>query len=120
MGQNEYLRKKQERERLVFEAGMMTGAQMATDYVQMALRDAGTMGKDVFGRGRVAKLFDRTSQLDDHFHPAFSGGVEADYLQEQMDGVLKEIWGDDLIPFRERYPWMKQFGYLKPRKGWVK
>jgi hypothetical protein len=58
------------------------------------------------------------SMLDDHFCDAFSDSVEADYLQEEMDGVLREIFGDELIPFAERYPIVKQYGYLKARKGW--
>lgn len=120
MGQNEFLKKRDERDRKYFEAGMQTGIQTVTDYIQLALREPEAVGRDLFGRGRIEKLFAVCSKMDDHFHVAFSGGVEADYVQEELDAALREIYGDDLVPFGERYPWVKKFGYLKPQKGWVK
>ena len=44
--------------------------------------------------------------------------VEVVHGRWEMDGVLREIFGDDLIPFQKRYPIVKQYGYLKSRKGW--
>lgn len=116
---NDFLKKRDERDRRFFEAGMQTGIQMVTDFVQIALRDPQTVGKDTFGRGRIERLFQTCGALDDHFHVAFSGAVDADYVQEEMDASLREIYGDDLVPFALRYPWLKQLGYTKPQKGWV-
>ena len=39
--------------------------------------------------------------------------------QEARDRLLREIWGDDLIPFNERYDTVKTIKYNKPKKGWV-
>lgn len=47
------------------------------------------------------------------------GKVDADNKQEELDGVLKEIWEDDIQTFYQRYPYIKKLGYDKPQKGWV-
>jgi hypothetical protein len=77
------------------------------------------MGKDTFGRKRIEKINEKTMELDDYFNPAFSSHVEAERYQEEMDRKLREIYEDDLVPFRERYPYLKDFKYDKPKKGWV-
>lgn len=118
-GKNAFLKQRDERDRKFFEAGMDMGLQLCHDYVQMALRDQDTMGKDVFGRGRIEKLFRNVLKLDDYFHLAFTTHVEADKRQEEMDAILREIWGEDLVPFDKRYPYAKKYSYRKRRKGWV-
>ena len=119
-GKNDFIRKRDERDRKFFESGMDIGIQMAADYITLALRCPITMGKDVFGRSRIDRLFARSRGFDDQFHEAFSDSPEADYYQEKLDDMLREIYGDDLHPFAERYPTIQQHGYQKPRKGWVK
>lgn len=116
---NAYLDKQRKRDQEFFMAGMNTGMQIASDYLQIALRDPEAMGKDTFGRKRIEKILQKCMELDDHFSVAFSGDVDADHAQEEMDALLREIYGDDLVPFKERYPNVKQFGYQKPKKGWV-
>lgn len=118
-GKNAYLKARDERDRKFFLAGMEQGVQLVHDYVQIALRDQPTMNKDVFGRGRIEKLFQKVKECDAHFDLAFSDHVEADKRQEEMDALLREIWGDDLVPFEQRYPYAKKFSYEKPKKGWV-
>jgi hypothetical protein len=118
-GKNSYIKQRDERDRKFFLAGMMMGVQLAHDFIQIALRDPETMKKDVFGRERIEKLFAKVKDLDEHFNIAFSDDKEADYKQEELDANLKEIWGKDLVPFHQRYPYAKKLGYLKPRKGWV-
>lgn len=118
-GKNAFLKARDERDRKFYEAGQMMGVQLAHDYVQLALRDPETMGKDIFGRARIERLFNKVQQLDDHYNLAFSKHKEADARQEELDANLREIWGDDTAPFAERYPYIQQFGYLKPQKGWV-
>lgn len=115
---NDFLKRRDERDRKFFDAGMMFGLQLANDFYQITLHDKTVMGSRVLGRAMIGKVAAHCSELDDHFSDAFSDSVEADYLQEEMDGVLREILGDELIPFRERYPIVKQYGYLKSRKGW--
>lgn len=118
-GKNEYLQKRDERDRQMLLAGMNLGMQAATDYMQIALRNPKVMKKDTFGRGRIDKILREIMELDDKFSKAYSADVDADYYQEKMDALLREIWGDDLLPFAERYPGLKKHGYNKPRKGWV-
>lgn len=118
-GRNDFLKKRDERDRRYYEAGMQMGIQLVHDFMQMALRDPEAVGKDVFGRSRIEKLFKRVSEYDHHFHLAFTDHVEADKIQEEMDSVLREIYGDELVPFNERYPYAKTYGYTKARKGWV-
>lgn len=119
MAQNEFLKKRDERDRKFFDAGMSMGVQLVHDFVQIALRDPETMGKDTFGRARIEKLFRKVGQCDDYFHLCFTDHKEADKRQEEMDNLLREIWGKDTDPFQKRYPFAKYFGYTKARKGWV-
>ena len=118
-GKNQFLKQRDERDRKFFMAGMAMGVQLAHDFIQIALRDKPTMGKDQFGRSRIEKVYRKVQDLDAYFHPAFSDAVDADYKQEELDAALREIWGKDLVPFEKRYPYAKKLGYLKPQKGWV-
>ena len=118
-GKNAYIKARDERDRKFFEAGMQMGCQMVHDFVQIALRDSETMGKDTFGVNRLKKVFMKCSDLDDYYHLAFTGHKEADKRQEELDAMLREIWGEDTVPFAERYPFVKKYGYMKQQKGWV-
>ncbi len=119
MGKNEYIAQRKQRDREIFAAGLSMGMQVAGDYFQMSIRDPKVIRKDIFGRGRIEKIMQNNMELDEYFSPAFSDDVEAERYQEEMDRKLKEIWGDDLVPFRERYPQLKTIKYDKPKKGWV-
>ena len=119
MAVNKYIKDRNEILRKGFAAGMQVGMQVASDYITMSLRDPKVVGGTPFGRERIERLMTNSMELDDHFWVAFSDEVEADYVQEEMDAKLREVYGDDLIPFAERYPNVKQYGYNKARKGWV-
>lgn len=114
-----FFKARDERDRKFFMAGMAMGVQLAHDYIQLALRDPGTMGRDVFGRARIEKLLGKVQDLDDYFNPAFSRDVDADKFREELDCGLREIWQKDLVPFEKRYPYATRFRYDKPMKGWV-
>ena len=116
---NAYLEKQRKMYQGFFEAGEQIGLQKAWDYVQIALRDPEVMGKDILGRKRIEKVFNKMRELVDFYHTAFTDDVEADYCQEKLDAQLREIWGDDLKTFYERYPDLKKLDYNKPRKNWV-
>lgn len=118
MGKNDYLAKQQAMRQAVFSAGEDIGMQRMWDAVSAALHDPEIMGKDTLGKMRMQKLYQGVRKKMDAFHKAFTPDVEADYVQEKMDAELREIWGEDLVPFPERYPDIKQFGYDKARKGW--
>lgn len=115
---NTYLQRQKTVQQTYLDIGEEMGMQKMWDYIQIALRDPETMGKDILGRKRIEKIFEKLKGLSDCYHTAFTDDKEADYYQEQMDGQLREIWGDDLNTFFERYPYMKQLDYNKPRKNW--
>lgn len=119
MGKNGFLERQRERDQKILDAGERLGMQKIWDYIQVALRDPDTMGKDVFGRSRVERLFRKSKELADYFHLAFTTDVEADKRQEELDGLLREIWGEDLSAFYDRYPELKKIRYDRPKKGWV-
>ena len=119
MGNNDFLKRRDERDRQMLAHGISLGMQLTSDFFQIALRDPEVMGKDTFGRARIEKIVRKTMELDDYFHLAFSDHVEAERYQEEMDWLLREIWKDDLIPFQDRYDKLKKTKYDKPKKGWV-
>ena len=118
MAKNDLLKRMKEREQAVLDIGEEMGIQKIWDYMQIALRDPAVVGKDVFGRERLKKLYKRMSEYANYFHDAFTMHPEADVRQEELDKLLEEVWGDDLQPFFERYPYCKEFSYKKSRKEW--
>mgnify|MGYP001656674661 FL=1 len=58
----------------------------------------------------------RMEELKQIFGPAFHPDPEQDYMQEQLDGALREIFGDDLVPFAERHPYIRGIDYTKKRR----
>ena len=119
MGENTYLKKKRAERQAVLDIGEELGMQKMWDYVQMALRDPDTVGKDVFGKERLRKLYQKMTALASEYHTAFTDDKEADYYQEKMDAQLREVWGSELQTFYERYPYIKKQDYTKPRKNWL-
>lgn len=115
---NTYLERRQAVNQAFLDAGEQLGIQKMWDYIQIALRDPETMGKDVMGRKRLEKLYNKTKELADYFHTAFTDDVEADHRQEEMDSALREIWDKDLSTFYERYPQLKKTDYSKGKKNW--
>lgn len=98
-------------------AGMRVGMQRMADLVAIALNDPAVMGKGVLGAGRLKNVFERVKELDDLFSEAFTTNTEADYKQEQLDRILKRIYGEkDFCGFAERYPNIRQVGYGGKRK----
>lgn len=119
MGKN-YLQQRAERDREFFNAGMRTGVQLVTDLVCQTLHDPDVMGKNrVLNRGSIEKIFANCKLLDEHYSLAFTDHVEADYVREEWDGVMKDIFGEDADAFELRYPYSREIRYLKPKKGWV-
>ena len=119
MAKNGYLERRDAREQAILDAGESMGMQKMWDYIQLALRNPKTMGKDIFGRKRLEALYHDVSELASYYHTAFTDDVEADHRQEELDARLEEVWEEDLSPFYERYPQFKKQKYNKPKKGWV-
>lgn len=118
MAVNGYLKKQQAERQACLDIGEEMGMQKMWDYVQDCLSDPDIMNKDTFGAERINRLFEGLKQRADMFHVAFTDDKEADYYQEMLDARLRRIHKDKLQPFYERYPYLKQFGYKKARKGW--
>lgn len=117
-GHNAYMKKKQAERQAAFDLGEEMGMQKMWDYVQCCLRDPEIMGKDIFGKERINRIFKGLQQRADMYHVAFTDDKEADYYQEKLDAELREIHGEELNVFYERYPFIKKIGYDKARKGW--
>lgn len=52
----------------------------------------------------------------EEFGPAFRPGPEQDYMQEQLDGALREIFGEATVPFAARHPYIREIDYTKRRR----
>lgn len=118
MAKNDYLSRQRVVQQTYLDIGEEMGIQKAWDYIQVVLHDPEVMGKNALGVKKLAKVYKKLAEVADHYKTAFSDHVEADYVQEELDGVLREIWGEDLVPFSERYPYIKQIDYKKGKKGW--
>lgn len=113
---NAYIQQMKEREQALFEAGRETGLQQMWDVVQLALRDSDAVGKDIFGKERLCRLYDRgIKKYYNAFKLAHTVAEDADYYQEKLDDRLRKIWKDEFVPYKDRYPNIKQRGY-GPRK----
>lgn len=42
--------------------------------------------------------------------------AEQDYMQEQLDGALREIFGEATVPFAVRHPYIREIDYTKRRR----
>lgn len=115
---NAYLAKQMAVKQALIDAGMASGKQQIVDYLTVALRDPDVVLDDAWGRERIDRLFAKLEALDKEFADAYTPSREADYLQEKLDRLLREVYGDELVPFAVRQPDIKQVGYDKSRKGW--
>ena len=66
----------------------------------------------------MERLWKALKKYEREFGRAWLTEVDSDVIQEKLDASLKDIWGDELCVFKDRYPYVKQPGYDKPRKGW--
>lgn len=90
--------------------GQDFGAQKAADLIAIALNDPEVMGK-ALGEKKIRKILERMLELEKTFNAAFYANPEQDYWQEVLDRRLGEIFGTETVPFRERYPWLKEVKY---------
>lgn len=120
MAKNDYLKRKQESDQFYLNVGMDTGFQKCWDLFQIVLHDKNVMGKDVFGKERIKKLYWAMKELEKELGTAWmpTKHNDADVKQRDLDSLLGEIWGDELCPFYERYPYVKKTDYSKGRKDW--
>lgn len=95
---NSYAERVQRDRQRYLDIGLDSGAQIVHDMLCVALRDKQAMGDDVWGRERIVRLLTRQ-----------------DYMQEQLDGVLREIFGAATVPFAVRHPYVREIDYTKRR-----
>ena len=108
-----YLRKLKQKEAEDINLGMEYGEQYALDMMMIALhRDFG------WGYDRIKRLMVAIGDKSDYYGEALHRCMEQDVKQEQMDNELRDIVKDkqEFIPFRERYPGIRNYGYNKPPK----
>ncbi len=92
-----------------FDIGLQIGRQQTIDFMQIALRT-----KHGIGEKRMWEMLQTIKSLYDEFWPAFDvKHTECDYYQERLDRALGESCGKEhpLVPFNERYEYMKQVRY---------
>ena len=118
MATNDFLNRIKKEKQAVFDIGEDIGIQKVWDAVQLALRDPEVVGKNKWGRQRIAKLYKKVVFYKNYFNEAFTMSAEADVKQEEQDKLLAEIWGDELVPHRQRYPHQREFNYTRGHKEW--
>lgn len=117
---NPLLAKHEQEKQAMLEVGMDNGFQKCWDLLQIALHNPKVMGKDIFGKKRIKKIYWEMKRLEKELGRAWSPlqYQDADVKQRDLDAMLNEIWGDELCPFYERYPYIKKPDYSKSRKEW--
>ena len=113
--QNSFLAKQEAIRQRCFEVACDTTSQQFFDYMCIVLNDPEIMGKDTFGAKRLLKVHEAMVALDKEFSEAWAGGQESDWYQEKLDDGLRRIFGE-IVSFRERYPYLKEWDYSKPMK----
>lgn len=109
--QSGYLKRKKVEINVYRQAEKETYIQFMSDMFQVALNDPDVMGKDVLGEARIRRVAEAASRNFDTFHGALENIPEADYFQEKLDSRLRRIFKEKLVPFAERYPWLKKQVY---------
>ena len=79
---------------------------------KLLLADEPTTALDVTIQAQVMSMI---NELKEEFGPAFRPGPEQDYMQEQLDGALREIFGEATVPFAVRHPYIREIDYTKRR-----
>lgn len=115
MAQSNFLARQEEIRRASFAAGGETMAQQTWDMVCLALNDPEVMGKDTFGAGRLQKLLEAVQKKEREYVKAWISDPESDYYEEKLDAALRDIFGE-IVPFKERYKYLRGHSYDKPFK----
>lgn len=111
-GKNAFLAKQKATQQAYIEASERVTRQLMADCVILELNE-----EFGFGYDRIRRVLDGVAEKYNHFHDALDGGPEADYVQEKLDEAMRRIVKDrePFIPFRERYPDIREFTYVRKR-----
>lgn len=99
-----------------FVAGCEITEQQMFDMLCLVLHDPDVMGKyRTIGAEQLKRISAAMIEYESKYHDAWMFKPESDYLQEQLDANLREIFGE-IEPFQKRYPLCKEWNYMKPYK----
>lgn len=112
---NAYLARRDAIEQQIWDAAQSTFVQYMADLFTLTLNDSQFMGKDTFGAARIKAVIEGVKHYDGLYHEALETKAESDYLRETLDKNLLRILrnGPEFVPFRKRYPWLKEIRYRK-------
>ena len=112
MKQSGFMAKQLAMRQALIEATERVTQQLMMDTLQITLHEFG------WGYDRIMKLTKAWSDSYNHYHDALNiKHVEADVLRVHLDRELADILkgNQDLIPFEERYPEIKEITYKNGR-----
>lgn len=117
MKQSGYLKRQADVQDKLLRIGTEVGQQQVFDALALALRDPEIMSaKGVLGPAKVKTVCQRVQEIVQEFADAWSPGPEQDYQQDRLDRALKDIFGEELQPFKQRYPFMKEQKYRRIKR----
>ena len=110
MKQSGFMAKQLAMRQALIEASERVTQQLMMDTLQITLHEFG------WGYDRIMKLTKAWADAYNHYHDTLDvKNVEADVLRVHIDRELTDILkgNQDLIPFEERYPEIKEIAYKK-------
>ncbi len=107
MKKNWYLQKQRTRDQVNRDVASETERQYMVDLMCLVLNDPKIMGRDTFGAKRLARIVAGLNVAYAEWYDALTNSDEADYYRVKLDEHLQTILHDKLVPFEERYPWIK-------------
>jgi hypothetical protein len=116
MGKNGYLQRQKIRDTVYQQAATDTERQYLVDLFCIVLNDPAVMGHNALGKVRLTRVVKAVAVEYDRWKEALTTHDEADYYRAKMDAILKDILGDDLVPFEKRYDWIKDVPPITKKK----
>lgn len=110
MKQSGFLKRQHDVRQALIQASERVTRQLMVDTLQVTLHDFG------WGYDRILRITQAWAEAYNHYHDTMDvKNPEADVLREHLDRELYDILKDkqDLIPFEERYPDIKEITYGK-------
>lgn len=116
MGKQGFLHKQKVRDEVFKRAAADTERQFMVDLFCLVLNDRDTMGKNALGLTRLKRVVEKVLEAYTTWEKALTSDPEADYYQEKFDAALGRIMGEELVPFKERYDWVKVANTIKQKR----
>ncbi len=114
MAKNAYLAQQKQIRMECFQEGIRTGRQQIMDMLSLVLNDPEYVGKDIFGKNRLAKVAKGVEEYLHYYRLAWAKHDEADYYRDKLDKALAEIYGPKLADsFMERYETALEYDYQR-------